>query len=74
MNKKEKDILHSLCNGDITFKEAADQLRVPEKKIGEMLDDYNWLPSPEKLAELHETEMETLSYIRRIMTRRKSKQ
>ncbi|VVB85616.1 Uncharacterised protein [uncultured archaeon] len=66
MNKKERDVLHSLCDGDITFSEAAGQLGIPEKEIEEMLDDYSWLPSPERLAELNETEMETLSYIKEI--------
>ncbi len=31
-----------------------------------MLEEYDWLPSPQRLAELHETEIETLSYIREI--------
>lgn len=66
MNQKERDVLHSLCNGDIKFSEAADQLGITEKEIEEMLDDYSWLPSPERLAELNETEMETLTYIREI--------
>lgn len=66
MNKKERDVLHSLCEGDITFSEAASKLGITEIEIGEMLDDFNWLPSLEKLAELSETEMETLSYIREI--------
>ncbi len=66
MNKKERDVLHALCEGDITFSEAASKLGVTEMEIGEMLDDYNWLPSLGKLAELSETEKETLSYIREI--------
>lgn len=66
MNKKERDVLHSLCEGDITFSEAASKLGITEIEIGEMLDDFNWLPSLEKLAELSETEIETLSYIREI--------
>ncbi|SNQ59905.1 hypothetical protein [Candidatus Methanoperedens nitratireducens] len=66
MNKRERDILHSLCDGDITFSEAADQLGITEKEIEEMLENYSWLPSPQRLAELNEAEMETLSYIREI--------
>lgn len=66
MNKKERDVLHSLCDGDITFSDAANRLGITEKKIEELLEDYNWLPSPQRLAELHKTEMETLSYIREI--------
>jgi hypothetical protein len=66
VNKKERDVLRSLCDGDITFSEAADQLDVTEEKIEEILEEYEWLPSHQRLAELHETEMETLSYIRKI--------
>lgn len=66
MNKKERDVLQYLCDGEITFSEAADKLGITEKEIEEMLDDYSWLPSPEKLAELNETEIETLLYIREI--------
>ncbi len=33
MNKRERDILHSLCDGDITFSDAAIQLKVTEKKL-----------------------------------------
>jgi len=66
MNKRERDVLHSLCDGEITFSEAAERLETTEGKIEEMLEDYSWLPSPQRLAELNETEMETLSYIREI--------
>ena len=66
MNKREREVLHSLCDGDITFLEASSQLGVTEEIIEEMLENYSWLPSPQRLAELNETEMETLSYIREI--------
>jgi hypothetical protein len=66
MNKREKEVLHSLCDGDITFSDAVSMLETTEEKIEEMLDSYSWLPSSERLAELNETEMETLSYIQEI--------
>lgn len=66
MNKREREVLHSLCDGDITFLEASSQLGVTEEIIEEMLENYSWLPSPQRLAELNEAEMETLSYIREI--------
>jgi hypothetical protein len=66
MNKREKEVLHSLCDGDISFSDAADILETTEEKIEEMLESYSWLPSPQRLAELNEIEMETLSYIQEI--------
>lgn len=66
MNKKERDVLHSLCNGDITFSDASSQLGVSKERIEEMLEDYSWIPSSERLAELCQIEMETISYIREI--------
>jgi hypothetical protein len=66
MDKRERDVLHSLCNGDITFSEAAEKLGVTKEKIEELLEDYSWVPSPQRLAELHKSEMETLSHIREI--------
>jgi len=66
MNNKEKEVLHSLCEGDITFSDAVSMLETTEEKIEEMLESYNWLPSSKRLAELNEIEMETLSYIQEI--------
>lgn len=66
MNKREREVLHSLCDGDITFSDAAGRLETTEKTIEEMLETYSWLPSSKRLAELNETEMETLSYIQEI--------
>lgn len=66
MNEKEREVLNSLCNGDMTFGEASDILGVPKEKIEEMLEDYSWVPSSGRLAELCEIEMETLTYIKEI--------
>lgn len=66
MNEKERKVLNSLCNGDITFSEASEKLGVPKTKIEEMLEGYNWVPPSERLAELVEIEMETISYIKEI--------
>jgi len=66
MNKREREVLHSLCDGDITFSDAAGKLETTEEKIEEMLESYSWLPSSKRLAEFNETEMETLSYIQEI--------
>lgn len=66
MNEKERKVLYSLCNGDIDFMDAAKLLGVSKEKIEDMLDNYTWTPSPEKMAELHEAEMETLLHIKEI--------
>ena len=63
MNIKEGDVLYSLCNGDISFTEAATLLEVSQEKVEELLSNYTWIPSPEKLSELHDVAMETLSQI-----------
>lgn len=66
MNEKERKVLYSLCNGDISFTEAAELLGMSKEKIKKMLENYTWTPSSEKMSELHETEMETLLYIKEI--------
>lgn len=66
MNEKERKILNSLCNGDISFTEAAEFIGMSKEKVKKMLEGYTWTPSSEKLSELHEIEMETLLYIEEI--------
>lgn len=66
MNNKEKDVLHLLCNGDITFSEASGMLGVSKEEVEEMLDHFNWIPSSDRIVELCEVEKETLSYIKDI--------
>lgn len=66
MNKKERKVLYVLCNGDISFSEAAELLGISEEKVENMLENYTWTPSSTKMSELHEIEMETLSYIEKI--------
>lgn len=66
MNENEREVLDTLCNGDITFSEASEKLGVSKEKIEEMLEDYSWVPSSERLSKLVEMEMETLSYIKEI--------
>lgn len=63
MNKKERDALYSLCNGDISFTEAATLLETSEEKVEELLGNYTWTPSPEKLSELRNIAMENFRYI-----------
>lgn len=63
MNKKEKDVLNSLCNGDISFTEAVTLLEISEEKIEELLGKHVWTPSPEKLSELRDIAMENFRYI-----------
>lgn len=64
MNDKERDVLYSLCNGEISFAEAAIMLGISKEKVEELLDNYTWTPSLEKLSELHEIEMENYFYIK----------
>jgi DNA-directed RNA polymerase specialized sigma subunit len=66
MNKKERKVLYALCNGDISFSEAAELLGISEEKVEKMLENYTWTPSSKKMSEFHEIEMETLSYIEEI--------
>lgn len=66
MNEKERKILYSLCNGDISFTEAAELLGISKEEVEKMLESYTWTPSSEKLSELHEIEMETFLYIKEI--------
>ena len=66
MNNKERDVLHLLCNGDITFSEASGMLSVSKEEVEEMLDNFNWIPSSDRIVELCEVEKETLSYIKHI--------
>lgn len=63
LTEKERSVLHSLCNGDIKYNDAAKILETNEEKIVELLDRYTWIPSPEKMEELHDVAMETFNYI-----------
>lgn len=66
MDDKKREVLNSLCNGDITFSEAALLLEVSKAEIEEMLDNYKWIPSSDKIIEFCDIERETLSYIKEI--------
>ena len=66
MDEKEREVLNSLCNGDITFSEAALLLEVSKAEIEDMLDHYKWIPSSDKIIEFCDIERETLSYIKEI--------
>lgn len=61
--EKERSVLHSLCNGDIKYNDAAKILETNEERIVELLDRYTWIPSPEKMEELHDVAMETFREI-----------
>ena len=66
MDNKEREVLNSLCNGDITFSDAALELDVSKEDIEDMLDNYVWMPSSDKIVEFCDIERETLSFIREI--------
>lgn len=66
MDDKEREVLNSLCNGDITFSEAALELEVSKEDIEDMMDNYMWMPSSDKIVEFCDIERETLSFIREI--------
>lgn len=64
MDDKERKVLNSLCNGDISFSEAALELEVSKEDIEDMMDNYMWMPSSDKIIEFCDLERETLSFIR----------
>ena len=66
MDDKKREVLNSLCNGDITFSDAALELKVSKEDIEDMLDNYVWMPSSDKIVEFCDIERETLSFIREI--------
>jgi hypothetical protein len=66
LNKEERKVLKSLCDGDISFIEAAKALSKTETEIEKLLDDFDWLPSPERLVELSKYSQETSEHIRKI--------
>lgn len=63
MTEKERIVLHCLCNGDITFADAATLLDISEEKVEELLSSYTWTPSPEKLSDLRDIAMENFQEI-----------
>lgn len=64
MDDKERKVLNSLCNGDMSFSEAALELEVSKEDIEDMMDNYTWMPSSDKIIEFCDLERETLSFIR----------
>lgn len=59
----EKQVLDMLFSGKIHFSEAIETLGVTKEQMDHMIDEHNYMPSPEVLEECNEQNMETLKYI-----------
>lgn len=58
-----KNVLNSVYAGDISFYEAMEKLDVSEKDLEDILELFDWMPSPSRIQELCNKEIETLSHI-----------
>lgn len=63
MCSDERSVLASLCEGKITFSEAANMLNISKERVEEMLESFKWMPSSTRIAELCDSEREALSNI-----------
>lgn len=63
MCSDERSILTSLCEGKISFSDAANMLNVSKEIVEEMLESFKWMPSSTRITELCDSERQTLSDI-----------
>ena len=57
-------VLDQICNGTITFADAANLLGIAKDEVESMLDDYPWMPTAEQMRTICEAERQTLEHIR----------
>ena len=58
---QNEEILNKLCNGEISIEDASRILKLTNKEIERLLDDFIWIPSSEKLVEFCDQEKELIS-------------
>ena len=60
-----KEVMDGLFQGRITIQKAAEILNVSEETIHKMIDEYDYVPTPEDVLEAHRIIQENLEYIER---------
>jgi hypothetical protein len=68
-HKKER-VLNALFNDEITFDQAATELKVSRKKLELMVDNFKYYPSVEKLIEISKIERETVRNLDKLLFNR----
>jgi hypothetical protein len=68
-HKKER-VLNALFNDEITFDQAAAELKVSRKKLEDMADNFKYYPSAEKLIEISQKERETMRNLDKLIFNR----
>ena len=61
---KLKQILDALNKGTMTYQQACEQLEKTEDEIDKLLDNYEYIPTPEEMIEVTLMEKENLKYIK----------
>lgn len=63
MEAAEKEVMDGLFQGRITIQKATEILNVSEEIIHKMIDEYEYVPTPEDILEAHRIIQENLEYI-----------
>lgn len=63
MEVAEKEVMDGLFQGRITIQKAAEILNASEETIHKMIDEYEYVPTPEDILEAHRIIQENLEYI-----------
>lgn len=67
MDIKTEKVLISLLNDEITFLKATQLLKISEKKLEELVDNFNWVPSLKKMIDVSKLERKSISSINEII-------
>jgi hypothetical protein len=62
----QEKVLDQLNSGEISFSEASRILGISKKEVKEIFENYDGLPSIERIKELREEEKKTITYIKEI--------
>lgn len=60
------EVFRRLSVGDITFTEAAEELGISKNQVEILFEEYEWLPSPERIATLCEEEKNSIERLHQI--------
>ena len=58
-------VINDLYEGCIGWSDAAEKLGMTDDELGHLLDEYHWMPSPKRIKELCDMEMESLQLLRK---------
>lgn len=67
IDPETEKVMSSLFNDEISFSSAVKKLKISDKQLQELIDNYHWIPSLDKIKQISELEKNSIALINEVI-------